>query len=99
MKRRSPVEPRSPLEGLLAWENEGGAFGPAHGFDGSANSNDKCEEIFVQLGRSVVDHWDELPLHFKELVFRDIATREGQPDIGLKGRIAKYLHAHHRSSI
>ena len=74
---------------LSNWENEGGARAAV---PDSAASRYAADDILRSFGQSVVAHWNELPHGFKQAVFQEIASRCKGPDLGLKGRAARFLH-------
>ncbi len=83
--------PGGASEGLSAWENEGGTLAPVPPPDVSGDRD--RDEIWNHLGRSVVVHWNDLPLPFKRKLFRDLQEEAGAIDPGLRERMARYLHA------
>ena len=78
-------------DALSAWENEGGAWGWLQGADVLSRTTPNGDEILTHLGSAVVAHWDELPQHFKQALFRDLSAI-GPGQKSLKERIARYLH-------
>jgi hypothetical protein len=78
-------------DALSAWENEGGAWVWPESADVPYRTTPNGDEILKYLGGAVVTHWDELPQHFKQALFRELSAI-GPGQKSLKERIARYLH-------
>ena len=78
-------------DALSAWENEGGACVWPESADVPSRTTPNGDEILKYLGGAVVTHWDELPQHFKQALFRELSAI-GPGQKSLKERIARYLH-------
>jgi len=78
-------------EALSVWENEGGAWAGPKSADVPSRTIPNGDEILKYLGGAVVAHWDELPQHFKQALFRELSAIEPSQK-SLKERIARYLH-------
>jgi len=83
-------------DALSAWENEGGALAwPSAGVPRGTDSD--VNEILRHLGAAVVEHWNELPQHFKQNLFRELSAQPtGLSQKSLKERMARYLHVNGR---
>jgi len=78
-------------DALSVWENEGGAQGWSESADAPSRTAPNGDDILAHLGGAVVAHWDELPQHFKQALFRELSAIEPSQK-SLKERIARYLH-------
>ena len=74
-------------DALSAWENGGGAWAWPENADAPSRTIWDGDEILKYLGGALVAHWDELPQHFKQALFRELAAQTmGSDQKSLKER-------------